>query len=433
MENSQENLTRANIKEKNVTNSMISNMEGKYYQIKQRISDLEENNDKMKALYKTEEERLTKTNSLIFEKTEEGRAKYIKELENSAFNLRKDCEKLKSLINEKKIFFQYLSSNENEENKKYNCFNQKEIENDLDNEENDENLRNLIDEMKSDFEKKISLKLKELKEYYDEKNGIKKEEPFYVPPPKPLSLEQSSEKKPENVKFYEIHSIHYNTGLSETDIQLINTLIAVQCFKEEYPKEFFIDYVFDEIEMANLNDDYNLKESLQLKRIEQNKKFHNSMAVTTIFVAKNIAKIFDINSSEDINMISKYLNSISKKNYAQLKNALNMQLTGYRYRQYEEEEKRKYQEELKKKFENKEEQLKGQGNGDIIHIAELNYFLKMNGIEMQSDLYYYMLSIMKMSKKERLLHNEGLNPIKNLHLYELYLPPLLNIIVQEKN
>ena len=432
MENSQDNLTRANIKEKKVTNSMISNMEGKYNQLKQKIDDLEKNNDEMKILYKTEEERLKKTNSLIFLKTDEGRVQYIKELENTAFNLKKDCEKLKSLINEKKIFFQYLSSNENEENKKYNCFNQKEIEKNLDNEENDENLRNLIDELKLDFEKKISLKLKELKDYYDEKNGVKKEEPVYVPP-KPLSLEQSSEKKPENVKFYDIHSIHYNTGLSETDIQLINTLIAVQCFKEEYPKEFFIDYVFNEVELANLNDDYNLKESLQLKRIEQNKKFHNSMAVTTIYVAKNIAKIFDINSSEDINMICKYLNSISKKNYAQLKNALNIQLTGFRYRQYEEEEKQKYQEELKKIFGSKEEQLKVQGNGDIIHIAELNYFLKMNGIEMKSDIYYYMLSIMKVSKKERLLHNESLNPIKNLHLYELYLPPLINILNQEKN
>ena len=433
METSQDNLVRSNIKEKKVTNYMISNIEGKYNQLKQKINDLEKNNDEMKNLYKTEEERLTKTNNMIFLKTDEGRTQYIQELENSSFNLRKDCEKLKSLINEKKLFFQYLSSNENEENKKYNCFNHKEIENDLENEEvNDENLRNLMDEMKLDFEKKIAMKLKELKDYYDEKNGIKKEEPVYIPP-KPISLEQSSEKKPENLKHYEIHSINYNMGLSETDIQLINNLIAVQCFKEEYPKEFFIDYIFDEIELTNINDDYKLKESQQLKRIEQNKKFHNSMAVTTIFVAKNIAKIFDINSSEDFNMICKYLNSICKKNYAQLKNALNMQLTGFRYRQYEESEKLKYQGELRKLFENKEEQLKGQGNGDIIHIAELNYFLKMNGIEMQSDLYYYMLSIMKLSKKERLLLNESSNPINTLHLYELYLPSLINILIQGKN
>ena len=431
MDNPQDNLTRANIKEKKVTNSMISKMEGQYNELKEKINELEKNNDEMKNLYKTEEERLTKTNNLIFAQTDEGREKYIKDLEDKAFNLRKDCEKLQSLIKEKKLFFQFLSSNENEENKKYNCLINKEIENDLQNEISDENLKNLTKKLKLDFEKKISIKLKELKDYYDEKNGTKVPEPVYIPP-KPLSLEPSSEKKPESMNNYEIHTIDYNMGLSETDIKLINTLIAVQCFKEEYPKEFFIDYIFNEIELTKPNDDYNLKETLELKRIEQT-KFHNSLAVTTIFVARNIAKIFDINSNEDINMLCKYLNSISKKNYLQLKSALNIQLTGFRYRKYEEEEQIKYKEQLKQIFGNKEEQLKMQSNGDIIHIAQLNYFLKMNNITMQSDLYYFMLTIMKMSKKEKLMNNENMNPIKGLHLYELYLPALINILIQEEN
>ena len=430
MDNPQDNLTRANIKEKKVTNSMVSKMEGQYNELKEKINELEKNNDEMKNLYKTEEERLTKTNNLIFAQTDEGREKYIKDLEDKAFNLRKDCEKLQSLIKEKKLFFQFLSSNENEENKKYNCLINKEIENDLQNEISDENLKNLTKKLKLDFEKKISIKLKELKDYYDEKNGTKVPEPVYIPP-KPLSLEPSSEKKPESMNNYEIHTIDYNMGLSETDIKLINTLIAVQCFKEEYPKEFFIDYIFNEIELTKPNDEYNLKETLELKRIEQT-KFHNSLAVTTTFVARNIAKIFDINSNEDINMLCKYLNSISKKNYLQLKSALNIQLTGFRYRKYEEEEQIKYKEQLKQIFGNKEEQLKMQSNGDIIHIAQLNYFLKMNNITMQSDLYYFMLTIMKMSKKEKLMNNENMNPIKGLHLYELYLPALINILIQEE-
>ena len=427
----QENLKRANINEKNVTNSMVSNIKGEYNQVAQKMNEYIKNNDEMERLYKAEERRLIETNNNIFSQTDEGRVKFIKELENTASNLRKDCEKLQSLINEKKLFFQFLSSSENEDNKKYSCLNNKNIENELQNEINDDSFKMLMDELKLDFEKKVSLKLKELKDYYDEKNGTKVIPPVYIPP-KPFSLEQASEKKPENLNYYEIHSIHYNMGLSETDIQLINNLIAVQCLKEEYPKEFFIDYVFEEIELANINDDYNEKESLELKRIEQNKKFHNSMAVTTDFVAKNIAKIFDINSSEDINMLCKYLNSISKKNYSQLKNSLNTQLTGYRYRQYEEDEKAKYDEQLRKTFENKEEQLKKEGKGEIIHIAELNYFLKMNNITIQSDLYYYMLSIMKISKKERLLINDELNPLKNLHLYELYLTPLIDILSQKK-
>ena len=402
MDNSAENLKLVNVKEKTITNSMLSNMQEDYNQLKKKVNDLEKNNESLKKLYKSEEERLTKINNIIFSKTDEGRLPYIGQLEKAIFNLRKDNEKLQTLINEKKLLFKFLTSQENEEYMKFNCLNNNNEQNDnYNNLEkvniNDEGENALINELKMDFENKISLKLKELKDYYDEKNGTKYIEPVPIPQ-KPLSLFQSSEKKPEKMKNFEIHSIHYNTGLSETDIQLINNLIAVQCLKEEYPKEFFIDYVFNEIELTHSNDDYNLKESQQLRRIEQNKLYHNSMAVDDSFVAKNIAKIFEFNSKEDINMLCKYLNTISKKNPAELKNALNQNLTGFRYRQYEQEEKSKYEEELKKIFKGKEKDLKLKGNGDIIHIAEMNYFLKMNNITLLSDLYYYLLNLMKLSK-----------------------------------
>ena len=431
MDEPTENLKLVNKKEKSITNSMLSNLQGNYNQLKQKMNELEKNNESIKKLYKSEEERLTRINNIIFSKTDEGRIPYIKQLEKTILNLRKDNEKLKTLINEKRLLFGFLKSHENEDNIKYSC--SKEI-----NEENnnyiklgkknneEENSKALIEKMKTDFENKLSLKLKELKDYYDEKNGTKYIEPVPIPQ-KPQSLFQSSEKKPEQITNFEIHSIHYNTGLSDTDIQLINNLIAVQCLKEEYPKEFFIDYIFNEVEFANLNDDYTQKESQQLKRIEQNKPFHNSMAVTDLFVAKNIGKIFEINSNEDINMLCKYLNTISKKNHTELKIALNENLTGFRYRQYEQDEKNKYEEELRKIFEGKINDIKLKGNGDIIHIAEMNYFLKMNNITIQSDLYYYLLQLMKLSKKERLLNEENLTP---LHLYELYLPALINILKQ---
>ena len=431
MDEPTENLKLVNKKEKSITNSMLSNLQGNYNQLKQKMNELEKNNESIKKLYKSEEERLTRINNIIFSKTDEGRIPYIKQLEKTILNLRKDNEKLKTLINEKRLLFGFLKSHENEDNIKYSC--SKEI-----NEENnnyiklgkknneEENSKALIEKMKTDFENKLSLKLKELKDYYDEKNGTKYIEPVPIPL-KPQSLFQSSEKKPEQITNFEIHSIHYNTGLSDTDIQLINNLIAVQCLKEEYPKEFFIDYIFNEVEFANLNDDYTQKESQQLKRIEQNKPFHNSMAVTDLFVAKNIGKIFEINSNEDINMLCKYLNTISKKNHTELKIALNENLTGFRYRQYEQDEKNKYEEELRKIFEGKINDIKLKGNGDIIHIAEMNYFLKMNNITIQSDLYYYLLQLMKLSKKERLLNEENLTP---LHLYELYLPALINILKQ---
>ena len=428
MDNSTENLKLVNKKEKSITNSMLSSLQGSYNQLKQKVNDLEKNNESIKKLYKSEQERLTKINNIIFSKTDEGRIPYIKQLEKTILNLRKDNEKLQSLINEKKLLFGFLKSHENQENTKYNCVNDnEENENNLEKKNSaDENSKALIEEMKTDFENKLSLKLRELKDYYDEKNGTKYIESVPIPQ-KPQSLFQSSEKKPEKIKNFEIHSIHYNTGLSDTDIQLINNLIAVQCLKEEYPKEFFIDYVFNEVEFANLNDDYSQKESQQLKRIEQNKLFHNSLAVNDLFVAKNIAKIFEINSTEDINMLCKYLNTISKKNHTDLKIALNENLTGFRYRQYEQEEKNKYEEELRKIFEGKINDIKLKGNGDIINIAEMNYFLKMNNITIQSDLYYYLLQLMKLSKKERLFNGENITP---LHLYELYLPALINILKQ---
>ena len=426
MDNSTENLKIVNKKEKSITNSMLSSLQGSYNQLKKKVNKLEKNNESMKKLYKSEEERLTKINNIIFSKTDEGRIPYIKQLEKTILNYRKDNEKLKSLINEKKLLFGFLKSHENDENIKYNCLNDdKDKENNLEKKNiADENSKALIEEMKTDFENKISLKLRELKDYYDEKNGTKYIEPVPIPQ-KPQSLFQSSEKKPEQIKNFEIHSYHYNTGLSDTDIQLINNLIAVQCLKEEYPKEFFIDYIFNEVQFANLNDDYSQKESQQLKRIEQNKPFHNSLAVTDLFVAKNIAKIFEINSTEDINMLCKYLNTISKKNHTELKIALNENLTGFRYRQYEQDEKNKYEQELRNMFKGKINDMKLKGNGDIIHIAEMNYFLKMNKIIIQSDLYYYLLQLMKLSKKERLLNKENIMP---LHLYELYLPALIKIL-----
>ena len=428
MDEPTENLKLVNKKEKSITNSMLSNLQGNYNQLKQKMNELEKNNESIKKLYKSEEERLTRINNIIFSKTDEGRIPYIKQLEKTILNLRKDNEKLKTLINEKRLLFGFLKSHENEDNIKYSCSKEINEENNKLGKKNneEENSKALIEKMKTDFEIKLSLKLKELKDYYDEKNGTKYIEPVPIPQ-KPQSLFQSSEKKPEQITNFEIHSIHYNTGLSDTDIQLINNLIAVQCLKEEYPKEFFIDYIFNEVELANLNDDYTQKESQQLKRIEQNKPFHNSMAVTDLFVAKNIGKIFEINSNEDINMLCKYLNTISKKNHTELKIALNENLTGFRYRQYEQDEKNKYEEELRKIFEGKINDIKLKGNGDIIHIAEMNYFLKMNNITIQSDLYYYLLQLMKLSKKERLLNEENLTP---LHLYELYLPALINIMKQ---
>ena len=73
MDNPTENLKLANIKEKSITNSMLSNMQGNYNQLKNKVNELEKNNESIKKLYQSEEERLTKINNIIFSKTDEGR------------------------------------------------------------------------------------------------------------------------------------------------------------------------------------------------------------------------------------------------------------------------------------------------------------------------------------------------------------------------
>ena len=105
MDEPTENLKLVNKKEKSITNSMLSNLQGNYNQLKQKMNELEKNNESIKKLYKSEEERLTRINNIIFSKTDEGRIPYIKQLEKTILNLRKDNEKLKTLINEKRLLF----------------------------------------------------------------------------------------------------------------------------------------------------------------------------------------------------------------------------------------------------------------------------------------------------------------------------------------
>ena len=165
----QENLAKVNLKEKRITNSMVSSMEEKYKKLKEKLSELETNNIKIQNLYNNEKERLTKENNRKFTKVDEGREKYIKELENFKLNLKKDCEKIKLLIEEKEKYFKNLTKNNNDENKNINCFNKNDIDNIIQNDIQEQNLKELVEGMKSDFENKVSLKVKELKEYYDKK------------------------------------------------------------------------------------------------------------------------------------------------------------------------------------------------------------------------------------------------------------------------
>lgn len=439
-------INLVNIKEHEVTSSINNSWKNQYDNLKQKINGLEKNNSEIIQIYTSEEDRLKKSTSNYIS-IEQNRQKNIDELEILALNLRKECENFKNLINEKELLFQFLSNNLNENGDQVEANIDFEHMTNVEKIKQEEKLKRYLNKIKGEFEKKVLLKKKELEEYYLMKDMEKYPWKYMKEPPPPkvnknISLEKKSEKLPMEINNYEIHSIHYNMGLSETDIYLISELIAVQCLKEEFPKEFFIDYVFDEIEKQIKNNkennvSYNNKENEEIINNQNNlKNFHNSLAIESVFVADKISQILDIKSEEDINMIIKYLDLISKKDKDLLKASLDLQLTGFRYRQYESEEIDNYNNMLKNIFQNKKEQINDLKNiyekkNNIIHIAEFNYFLKMNNISMMSDLYYYLLTIMKISKKERIFHQSKFQTLQKLHLYELLLTPLMNLL--EKN
>ena len=430
-------LTRVNIKEHKITSNMRNGLENKFNELQQKINDISSNNSQIEKLYKSEEIRLKKSNELFYSQTEKGREKQITDLEKTANNLRNDCENLRALIEEKELYFQFLVAGISDEAEEKN-----ENDNNLEDEPSQEELENLIEQMKVDFQKKILLKQQELQEYYKRKNGYKTT--IIEPPPPfiPKSLSKESEFNPKNINNFEIHTINYNQGLSMTDINLISNLIAVQCLKEEYPKEFFLDYVFDEIEFKNKNQEFNSNvanynnndEETNQKNFLVKNNFHNAMAITIEKVAEKILKLFDFNWDDDMKMIIKYLDYISKKNKNLLKMSLDVALAGFRYRQYEEAEKETYNKELKNLLANIKDELieLAKNNNNIIHITELNYLLKKSNIVMMSDLYYYLLNLMKISKKDRFIHKENLNLVKPMHIYELYLKPLIEIFLSEK-
>ena len=429
-------LTRVNIKEHIITSNMRTGLENKFNELQQKMNCITNNNFEMQKLYESEENRLKKSNELFFSQTEKGREKQILDLEKTANNLRNDCDNLRALIEEKELYFQFLVAgiNDEAEEKNYN-------ENNIENEATDEELQTLIEQMKTDFENKILLKQQELQEYYKRKNGYKTTIIEPPPPFVPKSLSKESEFIPKNINNFEVHTINYNQGLSLTDINLISSLIAVQCLKEEYPKEFFLDYVFDEIEFKNKNQEINLNVTNYNSNEETNQKnflvknnFHNAMAISNEKVAEKIAKLFDFNWDDDIKMILKYLEYISRKNKNILKMSLDMELTGFRYRKFEEMEKGAYNKELKNLLANIKDELieLGKNHDDVIHITELNYLLKKSNVVMMSDLYYYLLSLMKISKKDRFTHKDNLNLVKPMHIYELYLKPLIEIFISDK-
>ena len=305
------------------------------------------------------------------------------------------------------------------------------------------------------------MKHKELVDYYIEKNEKIKQnkeneqEYFNIDEIKNFSIKEKIKEKPENsknkTKILEeiIKNINENANreTNEVIVDRINKILCILCMKEEYPKEFFIDYILDEAYSNDVNDvnqDDSFTKLLELekeagqepeneiqkfikKKPKRKSAFHMSVGISGVSVNKisiKICKLFDIKSDQDKKRIKNYLNKIIVLN-SNLKHYFEKNLI-YRFVPYDQNEKEQYDEKIKKLYEKEIEKIKSVLNFDD-YIISMELFEEFNKryfrfSNLNDDFIYYMLSLMKLTKKER--KEEKVKRIKNLGLFEFYLTPL---------
>jgi hypothetical protein len=235
--------------------------------------------------------------------------------------------------------------------------------------------------------------------------------------------------------------------VKEIEVEKINKIISLLCLKEEYPREFFVDYILDEAYTAenNINQEDSFTKLLELEKgAEQEPKneierfiqkkpkrksvFHLSMGRTGLSTNKiciKICKLFDIKNNRDIDRIKGYLNKIIKINN-NLRHYFEKHLVKYRFAPYEPHEIEKYDEKIKSLFGKDISKIQNLLNLDenIISIDLFEEFNKkfFSSRDVTDDFIYYMLSIMKLTKKQR--KEETSKRIKNLGFFDFYLIPL---------
>ena len=448
-----------------VSEKSNTNLKQQYNTLKQKIANLEKNNLEMIEIYKSEEERLIKSNEFLQNKNNHEHSRTIQDLESEVLKMRNAVQQLKNLIEQKKAPPENLIDNDNIKNK-----NQPHVSpiknNSTEKQAKEEYLENYRNKLKKEFEKKLIMKHKELVDYYIEQNRAIKQtkdnEENYIDIDEIrfFSLNEKNQEKSENERNEKekknknsldeiIKKINENINreTKEIEVDKINKIISLLCLKEEYPKEFFIDYILDEAysgDLNNLNQDDSFSRLLELEReagqepkneiqkfIQKKPRrksvFHLSMGISGVSVNKiamKFGKLFDIKYEEDLDRIKKYLSKIKilDKN---LRHYFEKNLT-FRFTPYEQAEKEKYDKKIKQLFEKDISKIQSMLNFDenIIRMEIFEEFIKkyFDSNEISDDFLYYMMSLMKLSKKEK--KEEKNKRIKSLGLFEFYLVPL---------
>ena len=403
-----------------VENNTTVNLKQQYNTLKLKIEDLEKNNKEMLEMYKSEEQRLIKSNEFLMQKNNPNNSKNIKELEAEVLKMRNDIKQLQNLMEPRNGI--NLIENDNLSSKSINNKMNGATEEKI----REEYLINYKNKLKTEFEKKLIAKHQELIDFYTEQNKKIIEN----------NLSKENLIDIDEIKFFSIkNNLNEQSPFIEEDnfdINKINLILSLFCLKEEYPKEFFIDYILDEAYTergANKNKNKK-RESLmankEKKPSARNLKYEMDEFNNNYFnkIAEKICQLFDIKNKDDIEVIKLYISEIVKIDN-NIRNYLEKNLNKYRFAPFESFEKEKYDEKIKMCFGKNKEEIENMLKLDenIINLQTLEDFLDkaLNEDDKDNEFIFYILSLMKLSKNQR--KEEKNERLKILRLFEFNLSP----------
>ena len=406
-------------------NPSNSNLKQQYNSLKQKIENLEKNNREILEMYKAEEQRLIKSNEFLKQKSNQNNSKNIKELEAEVLKMRNDIKQLQNLMEPRNGI--NLIENENLSSKsinnKLNILTEEKIR--------EEYLINYKNKLKTEFEKKLIMKHQELIDFYTEQNKKIIEN----------NLNKENIIDIDEIKFFSIkNELNHQSSLSEEenlDLDKINLILSLFCLKEEYPKEFFIDYILDETYTERgLNKNKNKRKESTILNKDRKPSARNLYHEIDVFksnnnkIAEKICQLFDIKNKDDIDIIKTYINEILKVDN-NLRNYLEKNLNKYRFAPFESFEKEKYDEKIKKCFEKFIDEIENMLKLDegIINLQSFQEFLDkgLKEEERDNEFVFYVMSLMKLSKNER--KEEKNERLKILRLFEFNLRPFYQKII----
>jgi len=409
-----------------IENNQNFNLKQQYNDLKKKIENLKKNNIEMLEMYKSEEQRLIKSNEFLMQKDNKDNSKNIKELEAEVLKMRNNIRQLQNLLEPRNG--NNLIENDNLSNKNIN----NKLNNQSEEKIKEEYLINYKNKLKTEFEKKLIMKHQELIDFYTKQNkkiienNLDKENLIDIDEIKFFSIKNNTSKEPFSLSDEE--DIDFN-------FDKINLVLSLNCLKEEFPKEFFIDYILDEAytergktSKLKINKNESLRKPSAQNLVYENEEFKTNYNK----IAEKICQLFDIKDKEDINMIKTYINEILKidKN---LRNYFEKNMNKYRFAPFEKFEQEKYDEKIKSCFEKHKEEIQNLSklNDSIISYQAFDEFLNrcLNEEDKENEFIFYIMSLMKLSKNER--KAEKNERLKALKLFEFNLKPFYEKIIKQ--